>query len=131
MVRLNTLNIKKIYIKNRFESQISKYSLFDSSLYKLTNAIQRKNYLLNLENFKYLLRIKKKNSKLYLQATRNKQIGTLATDIFRTLTGGTLYYDYPSLLKCNQLNKTIFYLDRNKLTNNYKFISSYIELSYG
>ena len=102
-----------------------KYSLFNSNLSKLTSKIQHKNYLLNLQNFQYLLKIKIKNSKLYLQLTRNKQIGTLVTNRFRTLTGGTIFYDHQSLVKCNQLNKNISYLYRTKLTNKYKFINSY------
>jgi hypothetical protein len=37
--------------------------------------------------------------------TRNEQFGTLITNSFQTLTGGTLYYDYQNLFKFNQINK--------------------------
>jgi hypothetical protein len=75
-----------------------KYALADSSLQKLTQNIQNKNYILKLQNYKYLLNIKVKNSKSYIQLTRSKQIGTLITDTFQTLTGGILYYDHRNLV---------------------------------
>jgi len=110
----------------------NKYSLINSTLKKLTNRIQQKNYLLNLDQFKYLLRLEQKNSKLYLQVSRNKQIGTLITKTFQTLTGGLIYYDYRNIVKCNQLNKTISYINRNNLTSKYKsFISHRTILWFG
>ena len=97
-----------------------KYSIFNSNLYKLTKESHEKNYLLTLKDSHYLLKIQENNSKLYLQVSQNKQIGISSTDKFRTLTGGTIFYDHQSLLKCNQLNKNIFYFDRNKSINKYK-----------
>nr|WAK84836.1 RNA polymerase beta'' subunit [Amicula sp. isolate GU52X-4 cfCalB7] len=97
-----------------------KYSIPNSNLYNLTNESYKKNYLLKLQDSYYLLKINKNNSKLYLQVSRNKQIGIAILDKFRTLTGGTVFYNYQSLLKCNQLNKNILYFDRNKLLNKYK-----------
>ena len=98
----------------------NKYSLLNSKLQKLLVPIQHKNYLLNSQNFKYLLKIKVKNSKFYLQITRNEQFGILITDSFRTLTGGTIYYDYQNLLNCNPINIDIPYynLISNKLDFN-------------
>ena len=103
----------------------NKYSLSDSKLQKLTYPINNKNYLLNLQNIKYLLKLQKKHSRLYLQLTQTKQIGTLLTNIFRTLTGGTIYYNYRNLLKCDQINKKISYLNRSNLVNKYKPIVSF------
>nr|YP_010472362.1 RNA polymerase beta'' subunit [Pleurosigma intermedium]UVG41973.1 RNA polymerase beta'' subunit [Pleurosigma intermedium] len=87
----------------------SKYSLLNSNFQKLVLPIQKKNYLLNIQDLKYLLKIKEKNLKFYLQMTRNKQFGTLVTNSFRTLTGGTIYYDYQNLVKFNQINIEIPY----------------------
>ena len=78
--------------------------------------------MLKLWNLKYLLKVQKKNSKFYLKLTRNKQIGTLVTDKFQTLTGGKVYYDQQNLLKCNQINKNISYIDQSNFSNKYKFI---------
>ena len=103
----------------------NKYSLIGSNLQKLTYPINNKNYLLNLPNIKYLLKLQTKNSKFYLQLTQTKQVGTLLTNIFRTLTGGTLYYNYRNLLKCDQINKKILYLNRFNLANKYKPIVSF------
>jgi DNA-directed RNA polymerase subunit beta' len=97
-----------------------KYKLVDSSLEPLTKDIHSKNYILNLQNLKYLLRAQVNNSKFYLQLTRNQQIGTLVTNAFRTLTGGTLYYDYQSVIKWNQRNKIISYSNRNSFFTRYK-----------
>ena len=100
----------------------NKYSLINSKFQKLTNKIKQKNYLLNFNNFKYLLKVQLKNSKLYLQLARDQQIGTLVTKTFRTLTGGTIYYDYRNIIKCNQINKNIPYITRNNLLTKYKSI---------
>jgi DNA-directed RNA polymerase subunit beta' len=102
-----------------------KYSFFNSSLQQLTKKIKHKNYLLNLENLKYLLKIQVKNSKFYLQLTRNHQIGTLITNIFRTLTGGILYYDHRNIIRCNQKNKIISYSNRNNFLTKYKCLTPY------
>ena len=103
----------------------NKYSLFNSSLKQLTNTIQSKNYLLTLGPLKYLLKVQVKNSKFYIQLTRNHQLGTLITNTFKTLTGGILYYDHQNLLKCNQINKNIFYINRNHFSSKYKPVTSY------
>ena len=103
----------------------NKYSLIGSNLQKLAYPINNKNYLLNLQNIKYLLKLQTKNSKFYLQLTQTKQVGTLVTNIFRTLTGGTIYYNYRNLLKCDQINKKILYLNRLNLSSKYKPIVSF------
>ena len=98
----------------------NKYLLVNSKLQKLTNEIHHKNYLLNFQNLNYLLKIQEKSSKFYLQVTQNKQIGTLVTNRFQTLTGGTIYYDQRKLLRWNQTNTNISYryeLDAIKLSN--------------
>ena len=102
----------------------TKYSLINSKLQRLQNPIKHHNYLynylLNLNNFKYLLKVQIKNSKFYLQLFKNQEIGTLVTKMFRTLTGGISYYDYQNTLKCNQTNQSIPYLIRSDLTTEYK-----------
>jgi hypothetical protein len=72
-----------------------------------------------------LLNIQTKDSKFYLQLTRNNQIGILVTNTFRTLTGGTLYYDHKSFLKCKNINENISYLNQNNSSNKYKSSVSY------
>jgi len=103
----------------------NKYSVKNAYLQKLSRIKQSKNYILTLENLKYLLTIQVKNSKFYLRLPRNKQIGTLVTNTFRTLTGGTMYYDQRNFFKCNNINKTIYYINQNNPLNKYKPIVSY------
>ena len=103
----------------------TKYLLKNANLEQLTETINNKNYLLNIKSLKYLLKIQEKNKKLYLQLTRAQQVGILLTNQFRTLTGGTIYYDYPNLIKFDQLNKTLVYLNRTNVVNKYKPIISY------
>ena len=102
-----------------------KYSIRNSSLKKLSYSLKNKNYLLTIQNKNYLLKIQIKNSKFYLQLTQNKQVGTLLTNIYRTLTGGTIYYNYRNVLKCAQTNKKISYLNRLNLANKYKPVVSF------
>jgi DNA-directed RNA polymerase subunit beta' len=103
----------------------SKYGLQNAKLQKLTKVINFKNYVLNLNNLTFFLNIHVKNSQFYLQLTRNKQIGTLITNKYKTLTGGTLYYDQKYLLKFRNLNKEIRYVNQNSLTNKYQPIISH------
>ena len=98
-----------------------KYSLINSNLQKFRSPIQGKNYLLILNNSKYLLKIQRKNSKFYLQLSRNQQIGTLIEKTFRTLTGGTIFYDQQNILKWNQVS----YLSRSNVTKKYKSLLSH------
>ena len=98
----------------------NKYALRNSNLQKLTKIINSKNYLLTLQNLTYLLNIQVKNSKFYLQLTQNKQIGILLTNKFKTLTGGTLYYDQKNFLKFNSINKTISYVNQSNLSNKHE-----------
>ena len=92
----------------------NKYSLSNANFQELTTKITNKNYLLNFKHRKYLLNITSKNSKTYLRLTRNNQFGTLVTNRFRTLTGGTLYYDRRNLSRSNSLNHKILYFPKQK-----------------
>jgi DNA-directed RNA polymerase subunit beta' len=102
-----------------------KYSILNSSLQELNTNTQQKNYLLNIGNFKYLFQIEPKNTKFYLQLTRNKQIGTRISNTFRTLTCGTLYYDSQYRVQKDQTNCTISYLTRISPSTKYQSLVSH------
>jgi DNA-directed RNA polymerase subunit beta' len=103
----------------------NKYSLENAILKKLTKFIHFKNYLVSYKNLLFFLNISVKNSQFYLQLTRNKQIGTVLTNNYKTLTGGTLYYDQNHLVKFENLNKEIQYVNQSGLTNKYRPVISH------
>jgi DNA-directed RNA polymerase subunit beta' len=114
------INRKKNLYQRLIRIKSNKYALKNTKLQKLTNTINYKNYLLNLKNLSYLLNIQVKNSKFYLQLTQNNQIGTLITNKFKTLTGGTLYYDQKNFLKFSHINKTISYVNQSNFSHKHE-----------
>jgi DNA-directed RNA polymerase subunit beta' len=116
------INSKKSLYQRLIKINNNKYSLLESKLEKLDSNVNFNNYLLKLGSFKYFLKIQRKDSKNYLQMTRNEKFGTLVTNSFRTLTGGTLYYDYKNLLKSNKQNKIISYYHRSTRDKKYKSV---------
>ena len=123
--RVEFINNKSNLYQRLLRVTNNKYSVINSNLQKLSNNIQHKNYILNFDNFKYLLKAQLRNSKLYLQLARNQKIGTLVTKTFQTLTGGSIHYDYRNIIKCNQINKNIAYLNRSTLSAKYKSLISH------
>ena len=107
---------KKLNLYERIIQVKNSICVFSNSkLQKLKGNQYKENYLLNLKDLKYRIRIKIKNLKSYLQITRNKQFGNLITNSFRTLTGGILYYDHRDLIRYNLENRCLMYLKRKKL----------------
>ena len=119
------INNKKTLSQKLVKINNNKYSLLESKLEKLESKINSNNYLLKLENFKYFIKIQRKYGKNYLQLTRNEKFGTLITNSFKTLTGGTLFYDYKNLLKNNKHNKIISYCYHSIQDKNYRSIGRY------
>ena len=69
-----------------------RYCLQNSKFEKLHSAMLVENYVLTLNQLKYSIAIEDKDSKTYLQSTRNEKFGKLITNSFLTLTGGTIFY---------------------------------------
>jgi len=113
-------NDKKNLYQRLIRLTNTKYSFLDATLQKLKRPLKHKNYLLNLDGFYYLIKIQPKHSKFYLQLSRNYQIGALVRHTFKTLTGGTLYYDHQNVIKSNEKNLKISYLKRTNLISKYK-----------
>jgi DNA-directed RNA polymerase subunit beta' len=119
------INNKKNLYQRLVKITEKKYSLFKSKLEKLELNPVYKNHLLNFANFKYLLIVKRKDYKNYLQINKNHKFATLLTNSFRTLTGGILYYDYKNLLKPNKNNNIICYCQRPSKSKKYQFLINY------
>ena len=114
---VEAINHKQNLYQRLLRLSNNKYSLKNTKLQKLSKSVHQKNYILNFENSKYLIKISKKNSSYYLQITRNQQFGVLLTNAFKTLTGGILHYDHQNIGKYDQLNSSIFYVNRNHLAS--------------
>ena len=84
----------------------NKYLLSNSTFKKLAKPVFNKNYLLNLDNLKYFVKIKRNNSKSYLQIAKYQELGRLVTNKFQTLTGGILFYDSRNIVKLNEIEIT-------------------------
>lgn len=107
-----------------------KYLFQNVQLFSKQTSQRKKSYILNFENGNYSLPLKEKNSKLYLQLKRNKQLGTLITNTFRTLTGGKLYYDYRTIPKAQKFNSVISYFTRHVANNSYKPMVSHQTITW-
>ena len=85
----------------------------NSNVYRLSNVISNKSYLLNAISEKYLVDFQVKNNKLILPVLPIKNFATLITNKFLTLTGGKSYYNI-KLYQKNYLynNKLICYLKK-------------------
>ena len=124
------INTKRSLYQRLIKIKTTKSSLINSQLEKLDSQVNDQNYLLKIENFKYFVNIQRKDSKNYLQMTRNEKFATLVTNAFRTLTGGTVYYDFHPFFKNNQQNRIISYSHRFIYNTNYQSIVNYRTLSW-
>ena len=97
----------------------TKYSLVNSQLKKLNLTNNLKTNILELNDQKYFIKVKTKNSKNYLRLSRNEKFATLISNSYTTIAGGIVYYNYKNLQKHNNQNKTISYYYR--LTDNKKY----------
>ena len=119
------INNKKSLSQRLIKIKNIKYFLANSKLTKLALSNNFNNYILELGNLKYFVKINQKNSKNYLQMTRNEKVATLITSAFKTLTGGTLYYDYKNLLQTEKENKVSSYSLRLNHETEYKSLANY------
>lgn len=98
------INYKNSLNEGFLKTKNHKYSLPNSKFEQLNSSVLNKNYLLTVGTLKYFITINKKYFKPYLQLTRNEKFGTLITNSFLTLTGGTVFYNVKSTF---QKEKTI------------------------
>jgi DNA-directed RNA polymerase subunit beta' len=87
------INKKKNLSQRLIKVKNKKYRLTNTTLQKLTLPYSQNTHIFNLKGFKYLIQINESNSKKYLNLKLNEDFGVLITNSFKTLTGGTLYYD--------------------------------------
>ena len=118
------VNNKKSLYQRLIKIDHYKYSLLKSQLKKLDILVNSNNHILNLDGLKYLVKIENSYKKFYLNMTRNEKLGTLLTNSFQTVTGGTLYYDTQNFYKTTNQYKISFYQSRlDQDENNKKYMS--------
>jgi DNA-directed RNA polymerase subunit beta' len=89
----------------------NKTSFNNSSLALLNKKVNLNNALFTLDSSRYFVTLEPKRLKNFLQLTRNEKIGTLVTNVFHTLTGGTIFYHYENLRKPHPKNEAIVYFE--------------------
>jgi DNA-directed RNA polymerase beta'' subunit len=100
----------------------NKYFLKNANLKRLEIETNLSNSLLEIDNLKYFLNIYQNNSKNYLQLTRNETVGTLISNSFQVLTGGTVFYNFKNLVTNNKQTGIISYSNRSNRNKNYNSI---------
>ena len=124
LINHSTSFVKSIHDRfNLYQIHINikskQYEFLNSDLQQLINPIDKNNYLLVSKFLKYSLKIKKKNARFYLQLARNQKLGLVISNNFRTLTGGSIYYNTKVLTKLSFIDDNIFYKNRTNLIKNY------------
>ena len=83
---------------NKFQKIIqivdNKYFLSKTTIEKLSEIVESKNYLIIIKNIKYLITLSLEGSQLFLPKLCYKNFGTLVTNNFRITTGGIPFYSY-------------------------------------
>lgn len=87
-------NNKKSLYEKLVKLKNYKYSLNKAKLSQISSIVNNKTHLFSLDAYKYSLSLRKRYFKNYVELTRNKKFGTLITNRYKTITGGTLYYNY-------------------------------------
>lgn len=101
--RKSNLSEKTIQITN------NNYYFENSHIQKISNPKTNKNYLLECNQQKYLIKLKDTTSKNWKQSKNFKHFATSFTNNFKTLTGGIVYYDHRIRQKQNSRDPLISY----------------------
>ena len=72
-------------------------------------------YILNIDRFQFVVKIKKYQSKYYINLAQTGRFGSLITNAFQTLTGGTLYYNSKSVFPNHKESEYITYIRPSNL----------------
>jgi DNA-directed RNA polymerase beta' subunit len=122
------INPKNSLYEGFLKTNNRKYSFTNSKFERLNSSVFYKNYLLTLSTLKYFVTIQKKqkkDSKFYLQLTYDEKFGTLVTNSFLTLTGGTIFYNIQNTFR---KEKTIlFYKKKYFYQHEFQKLTSIIE----
>lgn len=98
--------------EHRLEIKNNLYSVNNSDIKQLSFSINESNYLLNINESNYFTNLEIKNSKLFVRNVSQKNFATLITNQYKTITGGTCYYNQKiNRKKRRYLNNSLYFLE--------------------
>ena len=112
-------NSKKNLYQRNILIQNNIYSLLNSKLLHLKKNIGNGTTILNFGNQNYLLNTIFRNSKAYLKTTRKQKFAKLIQNVYRTKTGGTIFYDWRNITRCINLKDRVYFCDHK---NDYELL---------
>ena len=115
----NKINLQQRLVTLRNQ----KYLLKNANLKKFETQNYLKTHLLQIDKCKYFVTLEQKNTKNYLQLSRNEMLGTLISNAFKVITGGIVYYNFKNLLHSNSKTTIVPYYNRS---NRNKFYHSIV-----
>merc|ERR1712238_388798 len=102
---------------NKFQKIIqivdNKYFLSKTTIEKLSEIIESKNYLISIKNLKYLITLSLEGFQLFLSKVSYNNFGLLVTNNYRITTGGIPFYSYKLKQKRDVFNNKSSYFINN------------------
>ena len=114
-------NLNKSLYERQILIQNNIYSLKNTSFQHFLKKSGNSTSLLNFENRQYLLYTTVRNLKTYLKVTRQQKFAKLITNAYLTKTGGTVFYDWRTITRFNNLKSKVFFCD-HKNKNDYPLL---------
>ena len=106
---IKAITKKKSVLEQRIQITNDTYFLENAYAQKILNPKNNKNYLISSPNSKYLITLEDSNSKNWKRCKKYKPFISSFNNKFKTLTGGTMYYDQRIKQKSETLDKFISY----------------------
>ena len=121
---IKLVNNKKNVLEQKIQITNDTYFLDNSYAQKILKPKNNKNYLINCDNLKYLATLKDSNFTNWKRCNNYKPFALSLNNHFKTLTGGTMYYDQRVKQKQGTIDKLISYNIAYEISNeDYKKIS--------
>ena len=88
------------------------YSLKDTEIKQLSFTIYKHNYLFIIKNHRYFVDLELNSQKIFVPNNSKKDFATLVTNHYKSMVGGTIYYNQKiNRKKIAYLNDHVYYLD--------------------
>jgi len=107
---ISYINKKNNLLEQTIQIINTNHSLDNAYIQKIIKPKSNKNYLLNFNHLKYSINLKDSNSKNWKRWQNSKQFASSFNNVFRTLTGGIMYYDQRIKQKTHLTNTGVSYI---------------------